>query len=163
MVAQADRGPVGCGRRLALVTHHEPAELPEWESGTVAVLTTGGGEPHAIPVSTCVRAGPRAVLFALGAGRESLARLREDRRCALTLLGAGDVAVTAIGHATVVADPLDAETRVVAVRVGVERIQDHWQDNFAIEAGVHWRWTNPEAAERDEAIRAALEALAAEG
>ena len=145
------------------MTHHEPAELPEWAPGTVAVLSTGGGEPHAIPVSTCVRAGPRAVLFALAAGRESLARLREDRRCALTLLGAGDVAVTAVGHATVVADPLDAASGVVAVRVGVERIQEHWQDSFAIEAGVRWRWTDPDAAARDEAVRSALEELAARG
>jgi hypothetical protein len=142
------------------MTHHEPAELPEWAPATVAILSTGGGEPHAIPISTCVRAGPRAVLFALAAGRESLARLREDRRCALTLLGAGDVAITAIGHATVVADPLDGAAGVVAVRIGVERIQEHWQDSFAIDEGVRWRWTDAEAAERDEAVRAALEALA---
>ena len=41
-------------------------------------------------------------MFALALRRESLARLREDPRCALTILAAGDVAVTAIGRATVV-------------------------------------------------------------
>ena len=71
-------------------------ELPDWPAGTVAVLPTGAGEPHAIPVSTPVRKGPRTVVLALG--RESLARLYEDPRCALTILAAGNVAATAIGR-----------------------------------------------------------------
>ena len=33
--------------------------LPDWPDGTVAVLSTGAGPPHAIPVSTAVRAGDR--------------------------------------------------------------------------------------------------------
>jgi hypothetical protein len=145
------------------MTRPEPAELPDWAPGTVAVLSTGGGEPHAIPVSTGVRAGPRAVLLALAPTRESLARLREDPRCALTVLAAGDVAVTAIGHASIVQDPLEAAPSVVAVRIGVERIHDHWQDQFVIEEGARWRWTDDEAAARDAAIREALTALAADG
>ena len=145
------------------MTRHEPAELPDWAPGTVAILSTGGGEPHAIPVSTGVKAGPRAIMLALASGRESLARLREDPRCAVTVLAEGDVAVTAIGHATVVEDPMEAADGVVAVRIGVERIQDHWQDSFVIEEGARWRWTDDEAARRDEEIRQALEALAGDG
>ena len=79
--------------------------LPEWPDGTVAILSTGAGAPHAIPVSTCVRAGPRTVLLALATRRESLARLREDPRCALAIVGAGDVAVTAYARATIMAEP----------------------------------------------------------
>jgi Pyridoxamine 5'-phosphate oxidase len=145
------------------MTRHEPAALPDWVPGTVAILSTGGGEPHAIPVSTGVKAGPRAILLALAAGRESLARLREDPRCALTVLAPGDIAVTAIGHASVVQDPLEVAENVVAVRIGVERIQDHWQDGFVIEDGARWRWTDDEAARRDAVIRDALEALAGDG
>ena len=63
-------------------------------------------------------------MFALALRRESLARLREDPRCALTILADGDVAVTAIGRAEVV----DAsDERVARVRIDVERIQDHAQ------------------------------------
>jgi hypothetical protein len=145
------------------MTRHEPAELPDWVPGTVAILSTGGGEPHAIPVSTGVKAGPRAILLALAAGRESLARLREDPRCALTVLAAGDVAVTAVGRATIVEDPMEVAGNVVAVRIGVERIQDHWQDGFVIEDGARWRWTDEDAARRDAVIRGALEALARDG
>ena len=78
-------------------------ELPSWPAGTVAVLSTGAGEPHAIPVSTAVRRGPRELAFALSLRRESLARLRADPRCALTLLSAG-VSVTALGRAFVEAE-----------------------------------------------------------
>jgi flavin reductase (DIM6/NTAB) family NADH-FMN oxidoreductase RutF len=145
------------------MTRHEPAALPDWPPGTVAILSTGGGEPHAIPVSTGVKAGPRAILLALAVGRESLARLREDPRCAVTVLAAGDVAVTAVGHATVVEDPMHVADNVVAVRIGVERIQDHWQDGFVIEDGASWRWTDDDAARRDAVIREALERLAGEG
>jgi flavin reductase (DIM6/NTAB) family NADH-FMN oxidoreductase RutF len=130
--------------------------LPEWPDGTVAILSTGAGAPHAIPVSTCVRAGPRTVLLALAQRRESLARLREDPRCALSIIGAGDVAVTAHARATILRELSDA---VVAVRLDVERIQDHGQPTFAIEEGVRWRWIDEEARERDARIREALREL----
>jgi hypothetical protein len=129
--------------------------LPDWEDGTVAILSTGAGAPHAIPVSTCVRAGPRTVLLALARRRESLQRLRSDPRCALAIV-AGGFAVTAHAVATILHDLNGA---VVAVRLDVEEIQDHGQPTFAIEAGVQWRWLDDEARERDAEIRAALRAL----
>jgi len=133
--------------------------LPEWPDGAVAILCTGAGAPHAIPVSTCVRAGPRTVLLALARRRGSLARLREEPRCALSIVEAG-VAVTAHARATVVRELSDT---VVAVRLDVEHIQDHDQPTFAIEAGVRWHWIDDEARERDAEIRAALKALGTEG
>lgn len=131
------------------------AALPEWEPGTVTILSTAGGAPHAIPVSTALRAGPATVLLALGRRRESLARLREDPRCALAVLAAGDVAVTAHGRATI----LEEVAGVVAVRIDVGDVQDHGQPTFAIEAGVRWRWTDAEAERRDGEVRAALRTL----
>jgi hypothetical protein len=126
-------------------------ELPSWPAGTVAVLSTGAGEPHAIPVSTAVRRGPLELAFALSLRRESLARLREDPRCALTLVFAG-VSVTAIGVASVEAE-LD---RVAVVRLDVSRIQDHAHPTFAIDEGVRWHWTDEDAARTDASLRASL-------
>jgi Pyridoxamine 5'-phosphate oxidase len=134
--------------------------LPEWPPGTVAVLSTGAGPPHAIPVSTAVRAGPRTIVLALALRRESLARLREDARCAVTIIAASDVALTAHGRATIVEEPMAAFDRVAAIRVDVEAIQDHGQDTFEIDDGVRWHWTDREAERRDAQIRAALGALA---
>jgi hypothetical protein len=125
------------------------------------VLSTAGTAPHAIPVSTAVRAGERRVLLALAPRRSSLARLRADPRVALTVLAAGDVAVSAEGVARVVAERLPGAESVVAVALDVESVQDHGQPTFAIEDGVRWRWTDRDAAERDAAVRAALLALAA--
>ena len=133
--------------------------LPEWDPGTVAILATQGDGPHAIPVSTGVRAGDRRVVLALALRRESLANLREDPRCALTILAAGDVAITAYGRATILEDPMAISDRVAAVAVDVERIQDHGQPRFEVQAGVRWRWTDAEAEARDAEIRAALAAL----
>jgi hypothetical protein len=144
------------------VPRPDPTALPDWNPGTVAILSTGAGAPHAIPVSTGIRAGDRTVLLALARRRESLARLREDPRCALTILAAGDVAVTAEGHARIVADPLAISDRVAAVAVDVRRIQDHGQSRFVVDDGVRWRWTDPEAEERDAEVREALRALAAQ-
>ena len=126
--------------------------LPEWPAGTVTVLSTGAGEPHAIPVSTAVRRGPRTVMLALALGRDSLARLRSDPRCALTVLAAGNVALTAIGRASVVSEG----ERVAAVRIDVERVQDHTRDTFVIDDGVQWRWTDADAQRADAAVREAL-------
>lgn len=135
-------------------------ELPRWEDGTVAILSTGGAAPHAIPVSTGVRAGPRRLVFALARRRESLARLREEPSVALTVMAAGDVVFTAHGRATIVAEPLVVDDNVVAVALEVERIQDHGQAQSAIEQGVRWRWTDEQARARDKAVRAALGELA---
>lgn len=134
--------------------------LPAWEPGTVAILSTGAGAPHAIPVSTAVPDGPDAILLALALRRDSLARLREDPRCALTILAAGDVAVTVHGRATVAAEPLAEIGNVAAVRIDVDAVQDHGQDRFEIDAGVAWHWTDAGAAEQDDAVRAALTRLA---
>src|SRR3954465_12987580 len=127
-------------------------ELPSWPAGTVAVLSTGAGEPHAIPVSTAVRRGPRELAMALALGRESLARLREDPRCAVTILAAGNLAFTAIGSAAVEG----GGDRVAGGRVDVARIQDHGRDTFVIDDGVQWRWTDREAERGDAEVRSRL-------
>jgi hypothetical protein len=130
--------------------------LPEWTDGTVATLSTGGGAPHAIPVSTIVRAGDRTVLFVLARRRESLARLRSDPRCALTILCKG-ISITALGRATVL--ETEISNHVVAVRLDVEHVQDHAQPTFEIHAGVRWGWTEPDAERTDAELRQALERL----
>lgn len=135
------------------------AALPEWEPGTVAVLSTAGEAPHAIPVSTAVRLGPRRAALALAVARTSLARLRDDPRCALTMVSGGDVAFTAHARATVVEDPMAVAGNVVAVVLEVDDVQDHADPRFTIEAPVAWRWTDADAAARDAAIRTALAGL----
>ncbi len=131
--------------------------LPDWPAGTVTILATAGDTPHAIPVSAAVRAGPRHVLIALAAGRRSLVRLRTDPRVALTIF-TRDVAVTAHGRARVLEDPV-AEG-VVAVDIEVDDVQDHDRPTFAIESGLLWRWTDPEAERRDAEVHAVLARLA---
>jgi hypothetical protein len=127
-------------------------ELPWWPAGTVAVLSTGAGEPHAIPVSTALRRGPRELVLALGLRRESLARLRSDARCAVTVLAAGNLAFTAVGTAAVE----EEGERVAVVRVDVASIKDHGNPTFVIDDGVQWRWTDPEAERNDAEVRSRL-------
>ena len=134
--------------------------LPEWSPGAVAMLGTGAGAPHAIPISTAVRAGDRRILMALAPRRESLARLRADPHAAFTLITRGNIALTAHGTASVVAESLPGAEGVVAVALEVEEIQDHGQPTFVVVDGVRWHWTDAEAQRRDAAVRAALLALA---
>jgi hypothetical protein len=126
--------------------------LPEWPAGTVAVLATAG--PHAIPVSTAVRADETTVHLALAHKRDSLRRLREEPRCALTILATG-VAVTAYGAATVV----DEDDRVVYVRLDVDEVADHDQPTFELDDGVRWHWTDDGAEDGDAAVREKLRGL----
>jgi nitroimidazol reductase NimA-like FMN-containing flavoprotein (pyridoxamine 5'-phosphate oxidase superfamily) len=133
--------------------------LPHWAAGTVAVLSTAGPRPHAIPVSTAVRAGEARALFALARRRESLARLRADPRVALTLLSAG-VAVTVHGRARVLSDPIEPHGRVAAVELTVDAVQDHSQPTFAIDGALPWHWTDDGARDADAELRRALLALA---
>lgn len=150
--------------RFAAIARGDPGgvmdALPEWEEGTVAILSTTGEHPHAIPVSTAVRAGPRRVLLALSLRRESLALLRERPRVALTIVAAGDLAVTAHCRASIREEPMRVSDRVAAIALDVESIQDHGQPRFVIDAGVRWRWVDDEAREADAAIRAGLRELA---
>ena len=159
--------------------------LPQWPDGTAGWLITHGelsperlGEggaderpgatdpaqplvawPHAIPVSTVLRTGPRSVLLALGRRRGSLRRLRENPRVALAVIAPG-AAFTAQGLAAVAAEPLPGAERVVAVTIIVARIHDHDHFTFALDDGPRWRWTDEDARQADAATRAALQALA---
>ena len=93
--------------------------LPDWPEGTVTVLSTGAGAPHAIPVSAVIRRGPRELAFALaplagvaGAAARGPALRRHGARRGL--------AITAHGCAC------RAELeRIAVVRVDVDSIQDH--------------------------------------
>jgi hypothetical protein len=97
-------------------------------------------------------------VLALAAGRESLARLRADPSVAVVIVGAGNMALTAYGTA----EPLEAPMPdgVLAVRVLVQRVQDHRQRAFVIEDGVRWRWTDVRARERDAEVLNALVRIA---
>jgi hypothetical protein len=131
--------------------------LPEWPPGTVTILATAGEAPHAIPVSTAVRAGPRRALLGLASSRTSLARLRADPRVALAILSE-DLAVTAHGRARVLDEAL--VEGVVAVEIEVDDVQDHDRPTLTVDAGVRWRWTDADAARRDAEVHAALARLA---
>ena len=131
--------------------------LPHWEPGTPGVLCTAG--PHAIPVSTAVRAADDRLLFALAASRETLARLREEPQVAYCLLGDG-VAFTAYGEARVVAEQLES-VPVVPVEVRVESVQDHLMEGRTeLLDGARWRFSAHRDVEADAAIVAELRRLA---
>jgi hypothetical protein len=136
------------------------AGLPKWEQGTPGVLCAAG--PHPIPISTAVRAGDDRLLFALGSGRETLSRLREDPRSAFCLLGQG-VAFTAHGRVEVVADSLEAAASVAAVELRVERVQDHLADGRTeLLDGARWRWRDEGMTDAEDAIVAELGRLGEE-
>jgi hypothetical protein len=123
----------------------------------VAILATGGDQPHAIPVSAVLRAGPQLVLIGLAHSRESLRRLRREPRVTLAILGE-QLAVSVDGVARVVTEEL--VDGVAAVAIDVETVSDHLRPTFEIESGVRWRWTDTEAAGRDAEVQTALRRLA---
>jgi hypothetical protein len=132
-----------------VVQFHAVEILPHWEHGVPGVLCAEG--PHAIPVSTAVRAGDRRIVFALGRGRDTLALLRDDARTAFCLLAPG-AAFTAYGRTTVLREELESAPHVAALALAVEEIQDHLEGSRTeILAAVRWRWT--EDAARDDARR----------
>jgi hypothetical protein len=134
--------------------------LPDWEEGTPGVLVAAG--PHAIPVSTAVRAGDDRLLFALAAGRAMPARLRAEPDAALCLLGR-EIAFTAYGRASVVREPM-AAAPVVALELRVAEVQDHLADGRTeMLDGARWRWVDEDAAEAEPKIVAELRQIARNG
>ena len=79
--------------------HPQLAQLPEWPTRTIAVLSTSDGGPLAIPVAAPVRAGDRPHPRFAGTHPGSLARLRAKPHVALAILTAGNCAFTALGRA----------------------------------------------------------------
>jgi hypothetical protein len=124
------------------MSHPELEALPDWPLRTIAVLATVNETVHAIPVSAPVRAGDRRILLSLRRDRGSLARLREQPQVALTLLTEGDIALTASGSARVVEEQMDCAPDYAAVAIDVERIDDHRQAAFRVEAGVDRSWVD---------------------
>ena len=131
-------------------------ELPRWKTGTPAVLCVNG--PHAIPVSTAVRAAGDRVLFALGRERETLRRLRRDPRAALCVLAEG-LAFTAHGEVRVLGE-LESAATVVAVELSVAGVQDHLVGaRTQMIDGARWRWLDERSAALEPSIVAELERL----
>jgi hypothetical protein len=132
-------------------------ELPDWDPGTPAVLGVHG--PHAIPVSTAMRAATDRIVFALAGRRDTLARLRDQPSAALCVLGAG-VAFTAYGEARVIREALDASPHVAALELRVMSVQDHLADGRTeMLDGARWRFTSDDAREADTAVRNELARL----
>jgi hypothetical protein len=123
--------------------------LPNWPQRTVAVLSTVDEGVHAIPVSAPVRAGDRAILLSLHRSRDTLRRLRRRPDVALTFLAEGDLAFTARGRATVIAEPMTVDSQYTAVSIAVDHVDDHRQPAFRVTAGVDREWV-------DDAAKAAL-------
>lgn len=135
--------------------------LPDWERRAAGLLIVTG--PHAMPISTAVRAGDRRLVFGLARRRETLARLREDSRAAFALLAKG-MAFTAYGDAGVVREKLDGAPNVAGVELRVERVQNHLADGRTeMLSAAGWRWRREEAREADRTVVAAIEALARAG
>jgi hypothetical protein len=131
--------------------------LPTWLPGTPAILCVSG--PHAIPVSSYVRAGDERIVIALGSRRETLARLRTDPAASFCVLAQG-VAFTAHGKAVIVRESMDAAPSNTAVDLHVERVQDHLADGRTeLLNGAQWRWVDQEAAALQPQILAELEDL----
>lgn len=122
--------------------------LPEWPRRTIAILTTlADDEPHAIPVSAPVRAGDQRILLNLHRTRESLLRLRQRPRAALTILTGSNTAFTARGPARIIQEPMTNAPDYAVVAIDVEQIDDHRQPAFQVEAGIDRRWLDE--SERD--------------
>jgi hypothetical protein len=121
---------------------HARAELPEWPTRTIAVLSTVDDGPHAIPVSAPVRANGRCILLGLHRERDSLARLRRRPEVALLILAEGDVAFTARGRARVVEESMSVAPDYVAVAIDVEHVDDHRQAAFVVDSGAGREWVD---------------------
>jgi hypothetical protein len=127
---------------VALQQPRKRKPLPEWPDKTIAVLSTENGEVHAIPITAPLRIGDRRILFRLKRCRESLARLREHPKVALTIFGKGNLAFTARGPAHVVQESMVVAPAFAAVAIHVENIDDHRQREFVVDSGVSLDWTN---------------------
>ena len=116
--------------------------LPEWPQKTIAVLSTQNAEVHAIPITAPLRIGDRQILLRLKRCRESLARLREHPKVALTIFAKGNLAFTARGLARVVQEPMLGAPMFAAVAIDVENIDDHRQRELVIDSGISLDWSN---------------------
>ena len=116
--------------------------LPEWPQKTIAVLSTQNEEVHAIPITAPLRIGDRQILLRLKRCRESLARLREHPKVALTIFAKGNLAFTARGSARVVQESMVVAPMFAAVAIDVENIDDHRQRELVVDSGVSLDWTN---------------------
>jgi hypothetical protein len=114
--------------------------LPEWPDKTIAVLSTQNEEVHAIPITAPLRIGDRQILLRLKRCRESLARLREHPKVALTIFAKGNLAFTARGPARVVQQPMLGAPTFAAVAIDVENIDDHRQRDLVVDSGVSLDW-----------------------
>ena len=137
--------------------------LPEWPEKTIAVLSTQNEEVHAIPITAPLRIGDRQILLRLKRCRESLARLREHPKVALTIFAEGNVAFTARGRTRVVQESMVTAPTFAAIAIDVENIDDHRQRDLVVDSGVSLDWANERTQRFLQEHLNALRAVAASG
>ena len=118
---------------------------------------------HAIPITAPLRIGDRQILLRLKRCHESLARLREHPKVALTIFAKGNLAFTARGPARVVREPMLGAPAFAAIAMDVENIDDHRQRDFVIDSGVSLDWTNERTEQFVQEHLNALREVAASG
>lgn len=133
--------------------------IPALPGDLVAILASvGPAGPVAIPVSALHRRDERCLLMALSRRRAGAERLRHDPRAALSLNATG-LSLCVEGVARVAADPLPGAEFMVAFALDVQRAWDARGPATEIDAGIRWRWTDREAADRHRRVLGALAAL----
>ena len=137
--------------------------LPEWPQKTIAVLSTQNEEVHAIPITAPLRIGDRQILLRLKRCRESLARLREHPKVALTIFAKGNLAFTARGPARIVQESMIVAPAFAAIAIDVENIDDHRQREFVVDSGVSLDWANERTEQFLQEHLNALREVAASG
>jgi hypothetical protein len=151
------------GKRLVVASEQRSPRrkpLPKWPAKTIAVLSTQNEQVHAIPITAPLRIGDHQILLRLKRCRESLARLREHPKVALTIFAKGNLAFTARGPARVVQEPMPGAPTFAAVAIDVEDIDDHRQRDLVVDSGISLDWTERAQRFLQEHLNALREAAA---
>ena len=122
----------------------------------------GRDGPVVIPVSAVHRHDEAVLVVALRGDRASSARLKHDRRAAVSLNGPG-FSICARCRARVLAERLPGAEHMAAFRLDVEHAWDARGPATEVDAGIRWRWTARANAERHELVMNALARLAGGG
>ena len=123
------------------------------------VASAGEAGPDAAPVSLVHVASPSRILLGLARDRRTLANIIAGSRIAVSMTLVPDVAVTVLGAARVLRDPMSAAAHVLAAEMTVDTVKDDRHPDTEITARLTCRWTEPARRGVDAALLRELRSL----
>ena len=104
-------------------------------SSVVATIDADGA-PRVAPFGSLRAVNPRLLRFIAHQYHDTLANLKRDPRCMVSMICPPDIAVSVRGRARIVEDPLSIDNNYALIEIDIEEVKNDMPVRIGIDSGI---------------------------